>query len=610
MLGYTVEEMVGRSMFAFMDDEGRVTAARNVERRRGGLSEHHPFRLQHRSGRAVWTEMASWPLPPLDGRYRGAIAFVQDVTERLRLDAERARMTEELSIIAEVFEKAPMGIQLYDAEGGATRMNLAMAELFGLADRTVGIGRFNVLTDPGAIESGMSDLFRRVYAGETVFDEYPVDLGRFARQVQPDRRLRRLEILAFPVLRADGTVLAAVGMVRDVTERREVDRRLFESQRLESLGTLAGGIAHDFNNLLAAILGNLELALLESPQEGRPSQRLQTAARTCRRAAELTQQLLVYAGRGRSEKRTIDLDALIRETVELLRVSLSRQAEFRMELDAPRLRVLGDVGQLRQVVMNLVTNASDALDGKPGVVRLHTTRRRSGGAGASVGGAEPASEEILIEVSDNGRGMDRAVLPHIFDPFYTTRPQGRGLGLSAVLGIVRGHGGSIEVDSALGEGSTFRVVLPAFLVEPTEPVEPVGGEAVGEGRRVLVVDDEASVREVTSLILRSAGFLPVEAVDGLDAIEIFGRHPEQYAAVVLDLSMPRVGGAEAYARMRSVRRDTPILVCSGYASEGARIPPAGDANAGFLAKPFSRRILLERLRALLDPAQARDGSGP
>jgi two-component system cell cycle sensor histidine kinase/response regulator CckA len=397
-----------------------------------------------------------------------------------------------------------------------------------------------------------------------------------------------------------------IAWARDITdqrraeeERRQLDRKVEEAQRLESLGVLAGGIAHDFNNLLAAIIGGAELLARHAPEGSPIHAPLEIVRQSAWRASELSRQLLAYAGKGQLELQHVDLGALVRDTAQLLESAIYKRA--RLELDiAPGLpAVYGDVAQLRQVVMNLITNASDSLAGRDGRITLHLRGERIVAGSPDETELAPG-DYVALEIVDDGCGMEEATRLRMFDPFFSTKGMGRGLGLASVLGIVRAHRGRITVESDPGAGTRIGVVIPASE-QPAESIERERPVSVGpiEGGAVLVVDDEPGVREVIARILEEAGLSVVTAPDGRSALDVFERHGAIHLAIV-DMTMPHLGGAETFAALRGLDPAVAVILISGHDEsdarrdlEGAEHPPT------FLQKPFRTGALLAAVRSAL-----------
>jgi PAS domain S-box-containing protein len=402
----------------------------------------------------------------------------------------------------------------------------------------------------------------------------------------------------------DGEVRYLAGYGHDLTDVRnvELERRLQQTQKLESLGVMAGGIAHDFNNLLTGILGHISLMRLEegcSPQLQEHASYVEIAAQ---RAAELCRQMLAYSGRSLLSVRRLNLDELVRETTKLLGPSLAKNTELELDLRANGVAVQGDASQLQQVIMNLVLNASEACAGQAGKVTIKTgveSKVRNGRASAHMELDIFEGEFVFLEVLDNGAGMSAQTQTRIFDPFFTTKFTGRGLGLSAVLGIVRGHSGGVGVESELGRGTKFRVLLPIARgeAEPlTTPKPPPGLRGSGT---VLVVDDEEVVRTVARRILESLGFAVVMAADGEQAVELVRASKQPFAAVLMDLTMPKLDGVSALQQLRQLGLLVPVLLMSGYTEQDAVARFSGQGLAGFLQKPFTAEMLSAKLGVAL-----------
>ena len=384
----------------------------------------------------------------------------------------------------------------------------------------------------------------------------------------------------------------------DITERKRAEEQLRQKQRLEGLGILAGGIAHDFNNLLVGILGNASLAL-DILGPGTPAgDRLEDLISASERAAALTRQLLAYAGKEQPVTRPIDLSAVVRDLVGLLRSSIPRNVYLTLDLDEALPSVNADATQLQQVIMNLVINAAEAIpNDTPGTVRITTAARRPTADDHShalmpLSGSDKTW--VALTVTDTGQGMTPEVRSRIFDPFYTTKFTGRGLGLSAVLGIVKAHQGTITLKTSPGEGTTFTLLLPpkegGDVLAPAPPTAQYGR---GSGT-ILVVDDEPAVRALAQNALEDNGYRVLLAEDGRQAIEVFQAHPE-VVAVILDLAMPVMRGDEAAPQLRRVRPEVPIILSSGYAEMEARQQFSGTGVTSFLQKPYRAARLLELL---------------
>jgi signal transduction histidine kinase len=402
---------------------------------------------------------------------------------------------------------------------------------------------------------------------------------------------------------AASTLGAAIQRRANEQERLSLESQVQQTQKLESLGILAGGIAHDFNNLLLGILGNADLALMELRSESPARQHIEDAVKASQRAAELCSQMLAYSGRGTFVLKPLDLSVLVEEMAHLLEVSISKKVALRFNF-APRIPpVEADPTQLRQVVMNLIINASDAIGDHVGQITITTGALYMNRIALDmlfVGSELAMGTYTFLEVADTGCGMDRTTLERIFDPFFTTKFTGRGLGLAAVHGIVRSHHGAIDIDSRVGSGTKFRILLPVTSL----PIAEVPSasfkrtERKGSGT-ILVVDDEEIITDIATKILSQAGFRVLTASDGRKGVEVFCQHSEEIDAVILDLTMPEMSGEEAYGEMILVRGDVKVVLSSGYSESEASTRFAGKNLAGFIQKPYRPNVLIEKLNEIL-----------
>jgi signal transduction histidine kinase len=466
---------------------------------------------------------------------------------------------------SDVFEQVPTGVLLADLQGRVVDSNRAARRLLG-AERVEGLALERLLTQ--------------------------------ARDL-PERTI---EIEIAPLHRALGDA-GRVALLTDRTEEAQLQRQLLQAQKLESLGLLAGGVAHDFNNLLTGILGNAHLALasLVGPHPARDC--LEDVIQASELAARLTGQMLAYSGRGRLDVRAVDLSREVQGISALLQSSVSKNVQLVLDLAEELPPIEADPAQVQQVLLNLVINAAEAIGDRAGVVRVTT--------GASAlrpdelldlvsGAGMKAGVHPWLEVRDTGCGMDSATLGRMFDPFYSTKFAGRGLGLAAVLGIARGHRAGLRVRSEEGTGTTIRIYFPAggSLVADAAAARVAAQQPMGQGL-VLVVDDESIVRETARRALERAGFQVLLADSGRKAVEIFRTSRAEICLVLLDVTMPDASGLETFAELRRIEPELPILLSSGYTEEAAASACEGDPLAGFVPKPYAPDELTRRIREML-----------
>jgi two-component system cell cycle sensor histidine kinase/response regulator CckA len=438
--------------------------------------------------------------------------------------------------------------------------------------------------------------------------------------VRLDGQMLDVEVVGIPTTYLGSPATQVV--IRDITERKRVEaerlafeRRLLETQKLESLGVLAGGIAHDFNNLLMGVLGNASLAMLDLPPESPAEYSIRQIEAAARRAAELTRQMLAYAGKEQFVVQPVDLNAIVEEMSRLAHVSFGKGVSLQRHLDEDLPLIEADAAQMRQVVMNLVINASEAIGDAAGTITLATGVRRltSASLAATYMAPDlPSGSYIYLEVADTGSGMDAATLARIFEPFFTTRFTGRGLGLSAVLGIVRGHRGALQVRSEPGRGTTFTIFLPTTDHRPPDTDEIVSvadhqspglprdqlrnregeGSVVGS---VLVIEDDASVRALAVRMLEHFGYAVLTASDGCAGVAAFGAQPDTIDCILLDMSMPQMDGAQTLQEIQRIRPEARVVLMSGHDEQELTSRFAGRTLASVLPKPFSPTMLREHV---------------
>jgi two-component system, cell cycle sensor histidine kinase and response regulator CckA len=413
---------------------------------------------------------------------------------------------------------------------------------------------------------------------------------------------------AIPLRNPDGVIAKWFGTCTDIDDQKRSAESMREAQKLESIGLLAGGVAHDFNNLLTGILGNASLALELVPQGDALCPLLENVVMASERAADLTQQLLAYSGRGRYFVEPVHLSHLVREIGVLIQSSIPKKVTVRFNLadDLPLAEV--DPTQIRQLVMNLVINGAEAIgEDRAGFVTVSTFFQPVdeiylASLESSLNGIGPG-DYIAVRVADDGCGMDESVRQHIFDPFFTTKFTGRGLGLAAALGIVRGHRGAIRIQSAPGRGSVFEVLIPAAAAsndrEPKKETEPSSSDLRGDGT-ILVIDDEEIVRKSAKSALERYGYSILLANDGLEGVQVFRKYRRKITGVLLDMMMPVMGGEGALQEIRAISPLTPVIGSSGY-SEALALRYFGDKGlAGFLQKPYAAQALAECVKRAVE----------
>lgn len=595
LYGWTAGEALGMPFTAIVPPEEQDGAAEKFMRVMSGETLRGEMVRVRKDGSRLLVDSSLFPLRDGRGEVVGAGCTSRDVTAQRA--AELAALQQAADLEA-TFSGVREGIALVSREGRLLAFNGAadaLVQSVGMAALQVGADVFSWV--PARHREAFGRDLARALAGESSWGEEVIEGGG---------ETRWWRISFAPVRLASGELRGVVLVIDDVTERKRTEERLLQAQKAESLAVLAGGIAHDFNNLLVGILGNAGLALAELPPESPVRGTVEEIQAAGQRAADLARQMLAYSGRGKFVVQPLNLNGLVEEMVHLLRASMGKGVQLALDLAPGLPAVRGDATQLRQVLMNLVLNASDAIGGGEGTVRVGT-RVEAGSAtllaGAVVAPVVPAGRYVVLEVEDTGVGMDHETLGRIFDPFFTTKFTGRGLGLAAVLGIVRGHEGAIAVTSEPGRGTRFRVMLPAVEDPAASPEARSAGDGWRGSGAVLVADDEATVRGVTARALRLLGFEVVEAADGQEAVERFRESPGRFAVVLLDMTMPRLNGAEALRVIRELDPAAKVVLMSGYTEQDAAAQAGAGGFSGFLQKPYELDTLRRVVRGVLEGAE-------
>jgi PAS domain S-box-containing protein len=521
-------------------------------------------------------------------------ARIGAILRRRRAEAERAELAESLQLL---LESTGEGVFGQDSEGRCVFVNRAALEMLRCSRQDL-LGR---------------DLHAAIHHTRPDGSAYPADAcpiravlrtgqprrGRDETLVRSDGTMFPIEYSAHPIRRegqADGVVVTFT----DITERKRSEESLLQSAKLESLGVLAGGIAHDFNNILTGIIGNTSLVLETLPPSDANRSLLSEVVNAGERAADLTRQMLAFAGKGQFVIEPVDLSKAIQDIGELLAATVPKPAKLKLELARQLAPVEGDARQIQQLIFNLVLNAGEALGERHGTVTVQTGMRDlpEGAPAEAPFGRIPPGQYVWAAVQDTGGGIDERTRARIFDPFYSTKFTGRGLGLPAALGIARAHHGAIRVESAPGKGSRFELLLPAaesrvFHAPPKEI------QAGSESPTILVVDDEEIVRTSTTRGLERRGYRVLVAGSGRQAVELFRQNGATIGLVLLDLTMPEMSGEEIARYLRAIRHDIPILISSGYPEDQVAHRFHGARVTGFVRKPYTAAQLDERIKAAL-----------
>jgi len=528
-----------------------------------------------------------------------AIAF-----GRLRARSERD-VSRHRNLLLESTAESIYGL---DMDGNCTFVNQSFLNLLGYEEAEV-------------IGKNIHSLIHHSYADGS---PYPIEACCVSKSYQEKTRMHRddecywhkdgraisVEYWAYPMFEGDDVVGSVVtfldisAQLKAEYERSQMEKQVQHSQRLESLGILAGGIAHDFNNLLSAILGNAFLAesnILKDPLKAK--ERVSRIVLSADKAAVLCKQMLAYSGKGQFILKPINISEAVEEMTHLMEVSIDKSVVINYHLAEGLPHVMVDEAQIQQVILNLITNANDAIAGKSGIISITTGMMHADRSYLNdcYGNNPAAGRFIYVEVSDSGCGMSKETIQKVFDPFFTTKVSGRGLGMSAVLGIVRGHQGALKVYSELGRGTTFKFLLPVGELEKIEDADSAEIRPVAKylGGTVLVVDDEETVREMACMMLQAMGFETLAAANGKDGLAQYKKHQASIVLVLSDLTMPHMGGKELFRQLMVINPQCRVILSSGYNSEDAIQQFSGKGLAGFLQKPFSPTALSDAIREIL-----------
>jgi len=584
--GYSAAEAIGRNMSMLLPSGQEQEEQKILERiKRGEKLEHFETSRAKKDGTLTDVSLTISSIRDRAGNIVGACQIAREIGRRRQLEAANAQL-------AAIVESSQDAIVSKDLNGTIRTWNAGAERIYGYSPAEA-IGRNISVLLPQNRVSEEQEILAKLRRGECV-EHFETS------RLRKDGKLIEVSLSISPIRDQAGMVIGASHVARDITEQKIFEQQIRQTQRLESLGVLAGGIAHDFNNLLTGIIGNASLTADTLPGSHPARAYLEDLMLAAERAADLTRQLLAYAGKGQFVIRPVNVSELVREIGTLLKASIPKTVTMRLELEDQLPLVDADRTQIQQLAMNLIINAAEAIgENRSGTVLVKTGVQLLGDS--YIRTALPGTELmpgafVYIEVNDDGCGMDEETKARIFEPFFTTKFTGRGLGLAAASGIVTAHRGAIRVLSTPNEGSTFKVFLPAS----NGSLRKNAGEAPGASRgTILVVDDEDIVRKVAKSALENHGYQVVLAANGKEAIEVFRDVPDSVSLIILDLTMPVMGGEEALRLIRAIRANVPVILSSGYSEAEAMHRFAGDRIAGFVQKPYTSAQLKERVDAVL-----------
>jgi PAS domain S-box-containing protein len=597
MIGIPADKMRGRTMEELFPAEfaRKITADDLAVLREGKI-----IQLDEEFGGRSYTTI-KFPISRA-GKTSILAGFTLDITPRKR--AEEA-LHEERQRLAGIIEGTNVGTWEWNVQTGETTFNERWAGIIGYTLEElapVSIATWERFSHPDDLQTS-NHMLARHFCGE--LDYYECEARMKHRDGSWVWVLDRGKVATWT---EDGRPLWMFGTHQDITERKRaeeerqrLERKLLHAQKLESLGVLAGGVAHDFNNILMAIIGNADLALMKLDPAAPVAANLRQIEQSATRAADLAKQMLAYSGKGKFVVEHLDLNRLLAEMLHILEVSIPRRGVLHLNLTPGIPPMEADAGQIRQLIMNLVVNAAEAIGEHDGCITVTTACRDRQHDGTEEGWLEETllpGRHVCLEIADNGCGMDSETLGRVFDPFFTTKFTGRGLGLAAVLGIVRGHHGGIRVQSEPGRGTTVTILFPA-LGQPAASVPGEGAEDDWRGHgTVLLVDDEETVREIGTELLKELGFTPITACNGAEAVEICSARKD-ISLVILDLVMPHMDGERCFRELQRLDANLRIILSSGYSQQEVAQRFLGTGLAGFIQKPYKIGELRQVLRQVV-----------
>jgi len=587
------EDVTGKTAFNFHSDECAReydTEEKEVMRTGKPLLDKEEIVLGKTNGKPKYYLTSKVPFRDSSGAVIGLVGMSSDITDRKLAE-------EQLRKLSSAVEQSPSSIVITDIKGNIEYVNPKFTNVTGYSLYEA-LGK-----NPRMLKSGETspEEYKRLWESITAGREWR---GEFHNK-KKNGELFWESALISPVKNKENVTTHFVAVKEDITVRKKVDEALRHTQKLESIGTLAGGIAHDFNNLLNAIMGQSSLALGRLPKESPAGNNITKVLKAAERAADLTRQLLAYSGKGKLVTEEIDLNLLVQENFQMLEVSVPKTAQLRFDLGTPASHIMGDIGQIQQVVMNLIINAGEALGTKPGTITVHTgqvelTEEDTGFWKYTTTPLQPG-RYALLRVSDTGQGMKPEVLARIFDPFFTTKFTGRGLGLAAVLGIILGHKGGLRIKTQDGAGTEFEIVFP--LVDATavhNDHEQKETKIVdGEGKTILVIDDEPSVVELLTDVFTEEKFAVLGALHPKEGIDLYRQHQSDINLVILDYSMPEMDGKKAFEELTKINSEVKVILCSGFTEEEMETAFGIVRPKAFIHKPYRPFEILERASSLV-----------
>ncbi|MEE8300789.1 MAG: PAS domain S-box protein [Desulfatiglandales bacterium] len=589
--GYSKNELMGMNNREYMDEKTakKVYQTFNKVYTTGKPARGFEWEIIRKDGTKGHVQSSVSLIKDAEGQLIGFRGILRDVTERKKMETELILAR---NFLKNILDSSIDGITTTDLQGNVIYISPRTRDMLVYNQKEI-VGKKIYSLYANGREDAKAIMKELREKGELKDHEM-----RFIRK---DGELIDINLSASLLKNEKGEVIGTLGIYRDITEKNKLLTQLHQAQKIEALGTLAGGIAHNFNNLLMAVMGNTSLILLDTDPDNPNYERLMNIEKQVQSGSKLTRQLLGYAREGRYEIRPISLSQLVKETSDTF-ATTKKEIRVHQELAKDLFGINADQGQIEQALLNLYVNAADAMPGGGDLFLKATniTHKDMRGKPYKV----KSGNYVLLAVRDTGIGMDKKTKDRVFDPFFTTKGMGKGtgLGLASVYGIIKAHGGYIDVKSKKGHGTTFCIYLPASenRVEKTAK----GAEKITEGDgTILLVDDEEMILDVGVQLLKILGYKVIEARGGKEAVDIYRQAKDKIDMVLLDMVMPDMGGGEAYDLMKEINPNVKVLLSSGYSIDGQATDILNRGCDGFIQKPFSMKELSQRIRELLDKKQ-------
>ncbi|MBN2108115.1 MAG: PAS domain S-box protein [Deltaproteobacteria bacterium] len=596
MYGKPAEQYAGKFCYAEFENAGSTChECPGAAAMKTGLMAQVERTAVRMDGSRLDTNVMAFPVFE-NGTVKGFIEVSEDITKRKALEE---KLGEREAFFRAQFELGNIGIAIISVDRVWLRVNRRLCSMLGYTEEEFYEKTWEDMTYP-ADRAGSREQFDRMIAGE--IDTYELD----RRYVRKNGDILWVHLAVACFREQDRRVRFVIASLQDITQRRQMEEQLRQSQKMEAIGTLAGGIAHDFNNILAAIVGNAELALLELQPEAPAAGNVDQILKASGRARNLVRQILAFSRRQDQERRPVDMCMIVNEAVKLLRALVPTTIDLKTSVPADAHIVEADPTRIHQVIINLCTNAAQAMEAGGGVLEIEVSSMQIDARNQGRYPDIAPGRYVRLKVRDTGPGIDPQCMQRIFDPFFTTKEIGRGtgMGLAVAHGIVKDHGGSITAHSRPGKGATFYVLIPHVAGEIVEKSEAPPEIQRGGGGTVLLIDDEEMLVDLGTAILKTLGYSVVSSASSPEALKIFTADPQSFDAVITDFTMPYLTGYELAQEFLRIRADIPIILCTGFSSQISEEQAQAAGIRAFVMKPYNMREIAATLQAVLATRQS------